>query len=51
MGESFAQTSALRVFDLLFNKRTEPGGWSYFRAAALPAEAHGKWFKTTAVTP
>lgn len=50
MGKSIAQTSALRVFDLLFNKPTEQGGWSYVRAAALPAEAHGKWYKTTAVT-
>ena len=51
MGKSFVQTSALRVFDLLFNKPTEQGGWSYVRAAALPAEAHGKWYKTTALTP
>ena len=50
MGKSFVQTSALRVFDLLFNKPTEQGGWSYVRAAALPTEAHGKWFKTTALT-
>lgn len=51
MGKNFARTSALRVFDLLFNKPTDQGGWSYVRAAALPAEAHGKWFKTIAVTP
>ena len=51
MGKSFVQTSALRVFDLLFNKPTEQGGWSYVRAAALSPEAHGKWYKTTALTP
>ena len=51
MGKSFVQASALRVFDLLFNKPTEQGGWSYVRAAALSTEAHGKWYKTTALTP
>ena len=50
LGKSFLQTFALRVFDLLFNKPTEQGGWSYVRAASLPAEAHGKWYKTTALT-
>ena len=50
LGKSFLQTFALRVFDLLFNKPTEQGGWSYVRAASLSAEAHGKWYKTTALT-
>ena len=51
MGKSFVQTSALRVFDLLFNKPTEQGGWSYVRAAGLPTEAHGKWYRTMALAP
>jgi len=50
VGRSFFQTSALNIFDLLFNKPTEQGGWSYVRAAALPTEGHGKWYKTTALT-
>ena len=51
VGRSFLQTFALRIFDLLFNKPTEQGGWSYVQAAALPVEGHGKWYKTTALTP
>lgn len=50
IGKSFLQTFALRIFDLLFNKPTEQGGWSYVQAALLPLAAHGKWYKTTAVT-
>ena len=50
LGKSFLQTFALRVFDLLFNKPTVQGGWSYVRAASLPVEAHGKWYKTSALT-
>ena len=50
VGNSFLQTFALRVFDLLFNKTTEQGGWSYVRAAALSIEGHGKWYKTAALT-
>ncbi len=50
IGKSFLQTFALRVFVLLFNKPTEQGGWSYVQAAALPKDAHGKWYKTTALT-
>jgi len=50
LGKSFSQTLALRVFDILFNKPTEQGGWSYVRAAALPSEGHGRWYKTTALT-
>ena len=50
LGKSFLQTFAIRVFDILFNKPTEQGGWSYVRAASLSAEAHGKWYKTTALT-
>ncbi len=50
LGKSFSQTLTLRVFDILFNKPTEQGGWSYVRAAALPSEGHGRWYKTTALT-
>ena len=50
VGNSFLQTFALRIFDILFNKPTEEGGWSYVQAAALPEEGHGKWYKTTALT-
>ena len=50
VGKSYFQTFAIRVFDLLFNKPTEQGGWSCVRAATLPAEAHGKWYKTTRLT-
>ncbi len=50
VGKSFLQTFAIRIFDLLFNKATEQGGWSYVQAALLPLAAHGKWYKTTAVT-
>jgi len=49
-GKSFFQTLSLRIFDLLFNKPTEQGAWSYIRATALPIEGHGKWYKTTALT-
>ena len=49
LGKSYLQTLALRVFDLLFNKPTEQGGWSYVRAAALPIDGHGKWYKTTSL--
>ena len=50
VGKSFLQTFAVRVFDLLFNKPTEQGGWSYVQAVALSKDAHGKWYKTTALT-
>ena len=51
LGKSFFQTFSLRIFDILFNKPTEQGGWSYVRAAALPSEGHGGWYKTSALTP
>ena len=50
MGKSFLQTLALKVFDLLFNKPTDQGGWTYVRASALGIEGHGKWYKTSALT-
>jgi hypothetical protein len=50
MGKSIGQTIALKAFDLLFNKPTEQGGWSYVWATMLGEEGHGKWYKTTAVT-
>ena len=50
LGKSFFQTLSLRIFDILFNKPTEQGGWSYVRAAALSSEGHGRWYKTTALT-
>ena len=50
LGKSVSQTFALWVFDFLFNKPTEQGGWSYVQAAILPKEAHGKWYKTTTLT-
>lgn len=49
IGKSYLQTFALRIFDILFNKPTKQGGWSYVHAAALPTEGHGKWYKTTAL--
>ena len=50
LGKTYSQTIALWLFNFLFNKPTEQGGWSYVRAAALPKEAHGQWYKTTALT-
>ncbi|KAM0799029.1 hypothetical protein BDR22DRAFT_822938 [Usnea florida] len=50
LGKSSFQTLSLRIFDALFNNTTEQGGRSYVRAAALSAEEHGKWYKTTALT-
>ena len=47
LGKTYSQTLALRIFDFLFNKPTEQGGWSYVRAASLSKEGHGKWYKTT----
>jgi hypothetical protein len=35
MGKSIGQTIALKAFDLLFNKPTEQGGWSYVWATML----------------
>ena len=49
-GKSFGQTIALKLFDLLFNKPTEQGGWSYVWATMLDEEGNNKWFKTTALT-
>lgn len=51
LGKSFLQTFSLRILDTLFNKPTDQGGWSYVRAAALPSEGHGRWYKTSALTP
>ena len=50
IGKSLLQTFAIRMFDLLFNKPTEQGGWSYVHAAELSTIGHGKWYKTVALT-
>lgn len=50
LGKSYSQSLALRMFNVLFNKPTEQGGWSYIQAAILGVEAHGKWYKTNALT-
>ena len=50
MGD-FPTNIALKIFDLLFNKTTEQGARVYVNAANLGAEAHGKWYKTTKLTP
>lgn len=49
-GRSYGQTMALKIFDLLFNKSTEQGGWSYVWATMLDEKGNNKWFKTTALT-
>ena len=41
IGKSFVQTFALRVFDILFNKPTEQGGWSYVPATSPPVKHMG----------
>ncbi|KAK3170021.1 hypothetical protein OEA41_009406 [Lepraria neglecta] len=41
---------ALKIFDVLFNKTAEEGARVYVSAAALGSEAHGCWYKTTAIT-
>lgn len=43
-------TVALKIFDLLFNKTTEEGARAYVSAVSLGNEAHGGWYKTTALT-
>ena len=45
-----AYVFALKMFDLLFNKSTEEGARAYVSAASLGHEAHGAWYKTTALT-
>ncbi len=50
LGQSMSQTVALKLFDILLNKPTQQGGWTYVWAASLGTEAHGGWYKTTALT-
>ena len=50
VGKSFLQTFAIRGFNLVFNKPTEQGGWSYVYAATLSSNGHGKWYKTRILT-
>ena len=45
--KNWFETSFMRAFSALCDKTAEQGGWSYVRAAALPVEAHGRWYKTT----
>ena len=47
--KSFGQRLALGVFDLVFNKPTEQGGWTYVWATTLDERANGKWYKTAAL--
>ena len=50
LGQNVTQTIALKLFDTLFNKPTQQGGWTYVWAASLGAEANGGWYKTTTLT-
>lgn len=40
----------MKIFDILFNKTTEEGARVYIAASVLGPEAHGAWYKTTALT-
>lgn len=50
LDKGFGQSIGLRIFDFLFNKPTEMGGWSCVWASTLNPSANGKWYKTDAVT-
>lgn len=50
MGRSISQTIQLTLFDNLFNKSTQEGGWTYVYASMLEREGHGGWYKTTLLT-
>ena len=49
-GSGLSTTLPLKIFDLLFNKTTEGGGRVCVHAASLGSEAHGGWYKTSALT-
>jgi NAD(P)-dependent dehydrogenase (short-subunit alcohol dehydrogenase family) len=49
-GAGLSTTVGLKIFNLLFSKTTEEGARVYVSAAALGPEAHGCWYKTTALT-
>ena len=46
---SFGNYIAVTIFDMLFNKPTEQGARTYAAVATLGKEAHGGWYKTTAL--
>lgn len=46
----FPMNVALKMFGVTLNKTSEQGARLYVNAVALQVEAHGNWYKTTALT-